>query len=120
MEFDVFTLALLVTGPVPERPPAGEPDPLQDAHLAHQARLRVSGELLAAGPCTFQDRPEVRGMVLFTVDGPSAKALLDADPSIAAGRFRAELATWWVPSQVVVSGAGSLPSSLAEVRGDGP
>ena len=118
MDFDVFTLALLLTGPNGERPPAGEPDPLQDAHLAHQARLHASGELLVAGPCTFEDRPEVRGMILFTVNGPSARALLDADPAIAAGRSRTEVATWRVPAEVLVSGAGILPSSMAEARGE--
>jgi uncharacterized protein len=118
MEFDVFTLALLLTGQASERPPAGDPDPLQDAHLAHQARQQVSGELLAAGPCTFEERPEVRGMALYKVDGPTARALLDADPAVLAGRFRVELATWWVPARVIVSGTGTLPSSLAEVRGE--
>jgi uncharacterized protein len=44
MEFDEFTIALLVSGPTPNS------DALQDAHLAHLASLHDAGSLLAAGP----------------------------------------------------------------------
>ena len=50
MDFDRYTVVLLVT---PENPPQlseYEAARLQDAHLSHLADLHDRGELLAAGP----------------------------------------------------------------------
>ncbi len=44
MEFNEFTISLLVSGPTPNS------DAFQDAHLAHLASLHEAGSLLAAGP----------------------------------------------------------------------
>jgi uncharacterized protein YciI len=43
LEFDEFTIALLVSGQTPNS------DAFQDAHLAHLASLHDAGSLLAAG-----------------------------------------------------------------------
>ena len=56
-------------------------------------------------------------MILFRVDGPAARTLVDADPAVRAGRFRVELATWRVPARVLVSGVGTLPRSIEEALG---
>ena len=61
MDFDVFTVALLLTGPMGNDHPQANPIPSRTHTSPTRRRLRVSGELLAAGPCTFDDRPEVRG-----------------------------------------------------------
>ena len=119
MDFDRFSVVLLVDGPADTRPPAGDPDPLQDDHLAYLARLSSEGRLLAAGPCSVPGRPEVRGLSLFAVDAAAARALAEADPAVVAGRFAIEVVSWMVPAGVIAAGTGHLPRSMAEVIGDG-
>lgn len=116
MRFDVFTIVFLVDGPDASRPPAGEPDPLMDAHLAHQATLHAAGQVLAAGPFGSDDLPDVRGILIYRADETTARASSDADPAVRAGRFRYRIAEWHVPADVLTGGSGHLPSSLAEAR----
>ena len=117
MEFDRFTVMLLIMGPAPARPAPGQPDTLQDEHLAYLAHLHSTGVLLAAGPYQVADRPEVRGLSLFTTDPDETRALAESDPAVVAGRFTVEIAGWTVPARVIVAGDGHLPRSVAEVRG---
>ncbi len=100
MDFDRFTVVLLVTGLGDTRPAIDGGDPLHDEHLAYLAQLRSDGHLLAAGPHSVPERPEVRGMSLFAVNAPTARSLAEADPAVIAGRFAIEVSTWTVPGRV--------------------
>ena len=68
MEFDEFTISLLVSGLTPNS------DALQDAHLAHLASLHDAGSLLAGGPLS-DPVGELRGLSILNVpvDGPTAE-----------------------------------------------
>ena len=50
MDFDRYTVVLLVTPADPPQLSEDEADRLQDAHLSHLADLHDRGVLLAAGP----------------------------------------------------------------------
>jgi len=64
MQFDQYTIALLVTGAnAPELSAAGAAE-LQNAHMSHLADLHQAGHLLAAGPV---DGGEVRGLSILSV-----------------------------------------------------
>ncbi len=116
MDFDIFTLVLLVDGPTPDEP---DPATLQDAHLACLASLRDDGLLVGAGPARSTERPDLRGMSLLRADAAEARRLAEADPAVTAGRSRIELITWTVPASAIAPGPGYLPRSMSEVRGDG-
>ena len=48
-----------------------------------------------AGP--FDDQPDetLRGFCLYGTSPDETRALVDADPSIQAGRMQADVFTWW-------------------------
>ena len=114
MEFDRFTIALLML-----RPDAPEHDDetaaaLQDAHMAHIADLHEAGHLLAGGPL---DDPEYRGLSILAVDPERARELKEQDPAVLAGRLSVKVIPWLVP-EGVISFSGRLPRSMREVAGD--
>lgn len=116
MDFDRFTVTLLVLRPdAPELTPEEE-DALQDAHMAHLARLHEAGHLLAAGP--LLDRgSDLRGLSIFNVDVPRALALHDDDPAVLAGRYRVVALPWLVPGGAASFSPTRFPRSMAEAFG---
>jgi len=114
MEFDHFTVALLVL-----RDDAPELDEeaataLQDAHLAHLAELHEAGHLLAAGPLSDE---RLRGLSILSVDPERARELKDADPAVRAGRFSVQLIPWMVPAGALAYSRTRFPHSVAEATG---
>ena len=68
---------------------------LQTAHLANNARLVESGQLILLGP--FTDDGFWRGVFVFDVDSlEEARALVATDPSVQAGRLAFELHPWLI------------------------
>jgi uncharacterized protein YciI len=118
MEFDRFTLVLLVRPPDAPDLPADELDALQDRHLAHQARLAEQGHVLVAGPLAGQDDERLRGICVLTVDPATARRLYSTDPAVQAGRLAVEVATWLVPAGGAHFTATRLPASMAEALAD--
>jgi uncharacterized protein YciI len=116
VDFDRFTVALLLLRPdAPHLEPDAEAA-LQDAHMAFLADLQQAGHLLAAGPVVGAADRELRGFSIFRVGPEEAKRLHESDPAVTAGRFRVETYPWIVPGDVVTFGAGRLPRSMAEVQ----
>jgi uncharacterized protein YciI len=114
LDFDRFTISLLIV-----RPDAPELDDdtgaaLQDAHMAHLADLQDAGHLLAAGPL-FDD--EFRGLSILNVDPEQARALKEADPAVRAGRYSIKVMPWTVPAGTISFGPTRLPRSVAEATG---
>jgi uncharacterized protein YciI len=100
MEFDRYTVVLLVT---PESPPdlsEEEADRLQDAHLAHLADLHESGVLLAAGPVGDLDEPRrhYRGLSIMNCEPEEALRLKGDDPAVRAGVFELVAMPWMLPA----------------------
>ena len=113
MEFDCFTIALLVLredAPQLDEQSANE---LQDAHLAHLAELHEQGHLLAAGPLSGGD--ELRGLSILRVDPDEARRLKEADPAVRAGRFALRVMPWQVPTGAISLAPTRFPHSVAEV-----
>lgn len=88
-----YVLALLESGPRRDHP-ADEAAALQRGHLAYIRKLSDEGKLLLAGP--LLDQGPLRGIFVLdvaTVD--EARALVDADPAVKAGRLKVELHPWY-------------------------
>jgi uncharacterized protein YciI len=113
LQFDRFTIALLIL-----RPDAPELDDdaaaaLQDAHLAHLADLHEAGHLLAAGPLSDE---KFRGLSILNVEPDRARELTEQDPAVRAGRFSIKLIPWMVPDGAITFSPTHFPRSTAEVN----
>ena len=119
MDFDAFTVALLLTGDHPPTLSPSELDAVQDAHMAHLADLHASGDLLVAGPVPGPPEQPLRGLSVLRGGVEEARELADRDPGVGAGVWRHELHTWLVPSGVIAFTPGRLPRSMAEAMASG-
>jgi uncharacterized protein len=118
MKFDKFTIVLLVLRPDAPKLNELEATALQDAHLAHLAKLHDAGYLLAAGPLLGSGDHELRGLSIFRTDPKKTRTLSEQDPAVRAGRFSSKITPWMVPSGVIDFKHGHLPSSSAEASRD--
>ncbi len=116
MQFDQFTIALLILrpdAPVLDEPAAAA---LQDAHMAHLADLHEAGYLVAAGPLLGPSDREFRGLSILNVDPERARALKEQDPAVRAGRFSVKIFPWIVPAGAMTFARTRFPRSLAETE----
>lgn len=115
MEFDRFTISLLILRPdAPELDEEGAAA-LQDAHMAHLADLHDAGHLLAAGPLLGDDK--FRGLSILNVEPERARELKEADPAVRAGRFSVKVLPWQVPGGAMSFSPIHFPRSVTEVTG---
>ena len=110
MEFDVFTVALLVSGSQPNT------DALQDAHLAHLASLHDAGALLAAGPLS-DPAGELRGLSILNVGVDESRRLKEADDAVRAGVFTVRVLPWRIPAGALSFAPTFFPRSMRDVTG---
>jgi uncharacterized protein len=110
VEFDRFTIALLVSGSTPNR------NELQDAHLAHLASLHDAGALLAAGPLS-DPAGELRGLSILAVDVDEARRLKEQDAAVRSGVFEVRVMPWQVPAGAISFAPTFFPRSLGDVTG---
>ncbi|HYK77821.1 MAG TPA: YciI family protein [Daejeonella sp.] len=69
-------------------------DKLQEAHMAHINQMAKEGKLAIAGP--FGDDGDWRGIFIFkTKTLEEARALVEQDPMVKAGRLAYEIHPWW-------------------------
>jgi uncharacterized protein YciI len=108
MEFDEFTISLLVSGPTPNS------DALQDAHLAHLASLHDAGSLLAAGPIS-DPSGELRGLSILSVPVDEARRLKEADGAVRAGVFSVRVMPWSIPTGAMLFSRTFFPRSMRDV-----
>jgi uncharacterized protein YciI len=95
VELEHYAFVLLRSGPKRAEFDEQELERLQAAHLGHLAAMREAGKLVAAGPFSGQPDESLRGLCLYACDVDEARALVDRDPSIQAGRMSADVMTWW-------------------------
>lgn len=117
MQFDRFTIALLILRPDAPQLDEAAAAALQDAHMAHLAYLHEAGYLVAAGPLLGDDR--FRGLSILTVGPEQARALKEQDPAVRAGRFSVEVLPWIVPAGAMTFSPTRFPRSMAEAEGEG-
>ena len=108
MQFDEFTISLLVSGATPNT------DALQDAHLAHLASLHDAGSLLAAGPLS-DPAGELRGLSILSVGVDEARRLKEADEAVRADVFSVRAMTWRVPAGAMSFSRTFFPRSMRDV-----
>jgi hypothetical protein len=116
MEFDRYTITLLILRPdAPELDDAAL-NALQDEHMAHLADLHEAGRLLAAGPFLGAPDRAFRGLSIWRGDPDEVRALLaeHPDPAVTAGRFRVEVIPWMVPTGALHFARTRFPRSMAE------
>ena len=116
MDFDRYTVVLLVT---PEHPPElseDEADRLQDAHLAHLAH-HDEGVLLAAGPVgdLADGRRHYRGLSVLRCEPDEALRLKGEDPAVQAGVFDLVGLPWLLPAGAIAAGEATFPRSAEDV-----
>jgi len=117
MEFDRYTIVLLIRGKDAAAFTEDEENALQDAHMSHLADLHAAGHLLAAGPVLGSPERELRGISILNVDVERALELTNQDPAVRAGKFRVEAYPWTLPAGLMTFTPGHLPRSMAEVGG---
>ncbi|KNX36907.1 YciI family protein [Luteipulveratus halotolerans] len=116
MDFDRYTVVLLVTPAEPPRLSEDEADRLQDAHLSHLADLHEQGVLLAAGPLQDStDERRYRGLSILRCDRDEALRLKSADPAVRAGVFELVALPWMLPAGAMHFTPTTFPRSMADV-----
>ncbi len=118
MEFDRFSIALLVLRPDHPRLDKEAEAALQDAHMAHLADLHEAGYLLAAGPLLGGSDEVFRGLTILNVEPEKARLLKEQDPAVRAGRFSVKVLHWMVPRGAVHFSRTRFPRSIAEANAD--
>ena len=84
----------------PEETP--ETRKLQEEHMANILKMGAEGKLVIAGP--FTDKGDLRGLYVFRVaSAEEAKALVESDPAVKAGRLRFELHPWYAAKNITVT-----------------
>ncbi|HEX7627196.1 MAG TPA: YciI family protein [Gaiellaceae bacterium] len=114
MEFDRYTITLLVANPDAPELDEETAAAMQDAHMAHLADLHAAGVLLAAGPLSDE---RLRGLSILNVDPERARELKEQDPAVQAGLFTIEAIPWIVPAGAISFSPTFFPRSVADVRG---
>jgi len=103
-----YEMTTYVVGFFHRGPNAGKGDPaeaqrMQEGHLANFGKLVEAGKLIVAGP--FSDNTELRGMLIFKLSSvDEARALMEADPLLKAGRLTLQLHPWFAASGLRVDG----------------
>ena len=116
MEFERFTIALLLLRTDAPAFTETEEAELQDAHMSHLSDLHDNGYLLAAGPVLGPPNRELRGFSILNVDAERAQELKQQDPAVRAGKYRIEVFPWLLPAGLIAFSAGHLPRSIAEAE----
>ncbi|MFG1805137.1 YciI family protein [Streptomyces sp. NPDC049040] len=117
MEFDRFTIALLVLRPDAPQLDEEAAAALQDAHMAHLADLHEAGHLLSAGPLLGGAEEAFKGLAIFRGGPDEVLRLEEADPAVQAGRFSVTVLPWMAPSGAMAFAPARFPRSMAQARG---
>ena len=97
MEFDNFFIVLLVRPENAPEFPKEELARIQAGHFANIQRLAAEKKIAYAGPFEDFSGRNVRGMfILRTASLDEAKAWVETDPAVKAGRLKPEFLKWFV------------------------
>lgn len=111
MDFDSYTIVLLARNPDGPALEEDEARAMQDAHMAHIAKLADDGHLVAAGPL-FDET--FAGLSILRVPREEALALKAQDPAVQAGLYVLHAMPWQVPSEALSFHRTRFPRSMAE------
>ena len=98
-EMKTYVLVFLKSGPNRDQPEEMIAE-IQKSHLEYLARLSEEGFLVMAGP--LKNDQDIRGiLVLNTSETEDARARVEEDPAIKAGRLIAEYHQWYTKSGTI-------------------
>ena len=101
-EMTTYYVGFLYTGAKWTPEETAETRKLQEAHMAYILKMGTEGKLVIAGP--FADNGDLRGLYIFRVGSAAeAKALVESDPAVQAGRLRFELHPWYAAKNITVT-----------------
>ena len=116
MDFDRYTIVLLLSPDDPPELSDEEAVRLQDAHLSHLAELHDRGVLLAAGPLGDpSSRRHYRGLSILRCEPDEALRLKGEDPAVRAGVFELEAMPWMLPAGAMHFTPTFFPRSTYDV-----
>lgn len=96
----LYYMVFLQRGPKWTPEVTAETTKIQEGHMANIRRMAETGELVMAGP--FLDDGALRGIFVFKVDTEAkARALLESDPAVQAGRLVGEIHPWMTDARVI-------------------
>jgi uncharacterized protein YciI len=100
-EMTTYVMGLLRKGPkwTPEK--NAYTKAIQEGHMANIQKMAATGKLIVAGP--FSDDGDLRGVFIFKMKSvEEAKAMVDEDPAVKAGRLVVELHPWFAAAGLKV------------------
>ena len=101
-EMRLYYMVFLRRGPAWTAAATPEATKVSQGHRANIDRLTKEGLMVVAGPFegTSGDRA-LAGIFILRVDSmDAAKAAVDTDPAVKAGRFVFEIVPWWGPASL--------------------
>lgn len=110
MKLDAYTLVFLRRPPDAPTMSDEELDELQQRHLAFNAGLRESGQIVTNGPLIGLQDVSLRGISIYRTSVHEAQRLAEQDPSVQAGRLVIEVCTWLMPVGIL----GDRPASTID------
>ena len=118
MQFDRYTITLLVLRPDAPALDDAAAEELQSRHLAHLADLHDQGLLLAAGPLLGAPDRRFRGLSIWRAQPEEVTRITTEhpDPSVVAGRFEQLVIPWMVPAGALAFSHTFFPHSVAEAQ----
>jgi uncharacterized protein YciI len=99
-EMRMYYMVFLRRGPAWTAATTPEVTTVSRAHRANIDRLTKEGLMVVAGPFegTSGDRALAGIFILRVSSMEAAKATVDSDPAVKAGRFVYEIVPWWGPA----------------------
>ena len=110
MKLDAYTLVFLRRPPDAPTMSDEELDELQQRHLAFNAGLRESGQIVTNGPLIGLPDVSLRGISIYRTSVEETRRLAQQDPSVQAGRLVVEVCTWLMPTGIL----GDRPASTID------
>ena len=93
-EMTTYVMGLLRKGPKWTPEENANTRGIQEGHMANIRKMAATGKLIVAGP--FSDNGDLRGVFIFKLKSvDQARAMVDADPAVKAGRLVVELHPWF-------------------------
>jgi uncharacterized protein len=114
MEFDRYTISLLMLHPDAPKTDEAAAAAQQDAHLSHLAGLHQAGELLAVGPVLGPPDRVYRGLGIYRAEPERVRLTSEEDPGVRAGRYSVVVAPWMIPAGAIAFSTARVPRWIAE------
>ena len=110
MKLDAYTVVFLRRPPDAPAMSDADLDVLQQRHLAFNAGLRETGQIVTNGPLIGLPDVSLRGISIYRTSVEETRRLAEQDPSVQAGRLVVEVCTWLMPVGIL----GDRPASTID------